>query len=159
MLLLLLLLFIIIAIIIIITNISIYWLQVCQEELTSQDVYVIVNPTNTRLEADSGVSKAIATAGGPSFRDSCNDTIAARSGQMSRGETAVTLLPAGTVCQLKCQCVVHAVLPYRTGKLPSVHCLECKAAAPKPLLQRLDSYKMLWSCVPYCTKPLQSVTI
>ncbi len=104
-----------------------------------------MNPTNTKLEADSGVSKTISTAGGPSFRDSCNDILAARSGQMLRGETAVTLLPAGTVCQLKCQCVVHAVMPHRTGKLPLVHYLECKAAAPNLLLQRLHCVKMLWS--------------
>ena len=87
-----------------------------------------MNPTNTKLEADSGVSKAISTAGGPTFQDSCNDILAARSGQMFRGETAVTLLPAGTVCQLRCQCVVHAVMPHRTGKVSLVHYLECKAA-------------------------------
>ncbi len=104
--------------IIIITDIGIYWLQVCQAELTSQDVCAIVNPTNTRLQADSGLSKAISTAGGPTFQEGCNDILAARSGQMQRGETAVTLLPAGTVCQLKCQCVVHAVMPHRTGRLP-----------------------------------------
>ena len=95
-------------------------LQVCQEDLTLQDVDVIVNPTSTTLQTDQGVSNAIASAGGPTFSDSCNEILAASSGQLSRGDTAVTMLPATATHGLKCRCVVHAVMPQRTGKTPFV---------------------------------------
>lgn len=95
-------------------------LQTCQEDLALQDVEVIVNPTSTMLQTDQGVSKAIASAGGPTFLDSCNEILAASLGQLSRGDTAVTMMPATAAHGLKCRCVVHAVMPQRTGKMPFV---------------------------------------
>lgn len=90
-------------------------MQVCQGEVTSQDVSTIVNPTNTQLSAEHGVSEAIASAAGPCFKQSCKDILAASGGKMSRGETAITVLPAGAAPHLKCQHIIHAVLPLRTG--------------------------------------------
>lgn len=91
-------------------------LQVCPGDLVSQTVCVIVNPSNPKLEADCAVTEALAAAGGPAFSDSCKDILAANSGQMSHGETAVTVLPAGATSQLKSKYITHAVMPQQNGK-------------------------------------------
>ena len=97
---------------------SVTTLQVCQGELISQDVRAVVNPTNTRLQTESGVSKAIALAVGPCFTRSCRDILMniTVAGQLSSGATAMTDLPTSVNNRVKFQHVIHAIVPRYSGE-------------------------------------------
>ena len=81
-------------------------MSVYKGDLTNEQVDVIVNAANDRLQHDGGVAKAILDRGGKVIRKESNKIIQRRGGQLKGGEAVYT--KAG---KLPCKMVVHAVKP------------------------------------------------
>ena len=61
-----------------------------QQSLTQQQVTGIVNPTTSKLSRCGAVSKRIASATGPDFKQECQNLLAQTSGAVLVGGSAVT---------------------------------------------------------------------
>ncbi len=99
-------------------------MQVVQGSLTKQQVTGIVNPTDDKLGILGGVSKRIARATGPHFKQDCQDLLA----DLPDGQTCV---PVGSSVvmtyagRLPCQYIIHTVGPPYHGELATPAVLSC----------------------------------
>lgn len=82
-------------------------IELCQGDITKQNVDAIVNAANSRLAGGGGVDGAIHRAGGPAIMDACR-----KIGGCPTGEAVIT-----TGGRLPARSVIHTVGPvYRTGQ-------------------------------------------
>ena len=87
--------------------------QVPQGSLDDSMWAVVVNPAKSWHNAVSGVSRSMHDQ-----EEQCSMTASERLWQQDQGRSyGGRLLPAGTLQQLRWQCVVHAALPHRSGEL------------------------------------------
>lgn len=92
-------------------------LQVEQQDLTTvHGVDAIVHLASPQLALKGCVMTAIAAAVGPAFQSTCLQALAGVGGKLELGEAAISTFPPLCGSQLNCQHVIHASLPYCSGK-------------------------------------------
>ena len=99
-------------------------MQVAKGNLTKQQVTGIVNPTDDKLGTSGGVSKRIAKATGPHFKQDCQDLLA----HLPDGQTCVPIGSSVVVTytgRLPCQYIIHTVGPPYHGELAASAVLNC----------------------------------
>lgn len=105
-------------------------IELCQGDITRQQVDAIVNAANSRLAGGGGVDGAIHRAGGPAIMEACRAL-----GGCPTGEAVVT-----TGGNLPARYVIHAVGPiYRNGASGEAALL---AQAYRNSLKRADEHKL-----------------
>ena len=92
-------------------------MQVRKQNLTEIcDASAIVQPTNQWLNQAGGVSTAICEAAGPPFKQGCAQLLLEDGGCLPQGMARCSYLEPAQRNRLHCQCVIHAVLPLRSGE-------------------------------------------